>query len=258
VSETTDDVPWITSPAALAGRIMELGRRHELAEALLRRAVPVLEERFRAQPRRWRVNFQHPTWNKRRRGDGRLGGDWLDGGWGPLSGEIEWLMWTVGLAWAREISDAEIIGSFLGLHVPPRGLSLQRLPSKAQLELWPVVVEPALLQWAAQSEPPRVTIEHGGTIGLQHSGSIELRQPPRAPTNADDPAPPPRSPPDAAELKRRKDSQAKFTPEQREAAIAEFKRTYVGLPGRDRRWEAWKRDFYETGRGPWLGREDFG
>jgi hypothetical protein len=81
---------------------------------------------------------------------------------------------------------------------------------------------------------------------------------PRAPTNVDDPAPPPRSPPDAAEHKRRKDSQAKFTPEQREAAIAEFKRTYVGLPGCDRRWEAWKRDFYETGRGPWLGREDLG
>jgi hypothetical protein len=89
-TEPTDGaISWITSPAALAASITDIGRKHSLDEALVRRAVPALEPFFRARPQLWRLNFEQPTWNNRRRGDGRLGGDWFDGGWGPLSPYID-------------------------------------------------------------------------------------------------------------------------------------------------------------------------
>jgi hypothetical protein len=165
---------WITSRVALAERIGKLGRKHELTEALIRRAAPVLEPSFQSQPCLWRFNFLQPTWNKRRCGDGRLSG--LYGSWGPLSQYIRWLTWTAELAWARKILDAELIGSLLGLRVPSRGLNLERLPAKARLELWPSVVEPRLLQWAAEQEPQHSVIKVGGMIELQHSGLGGLSQ----------------------------------------------------------------------------------
>jgi hypothetical protein len=71
----------------------------------------------------------------------------------------------------------------------------------------------------------------------------------------DDPAPPRQPRPDAGELERRKNSQARFTSEQREAIFEAFMASHKG--GRDRLFNAWQREIYATGSGPWLNRENF-
>jgi hypothetical protein len=49
-----------------------------------------------------------------------------------------------------EMADPEMVAEcFLGLRVPRGGMILERLPGKARLELWPAVVEPAVLEWVA-------------------------------------------------------------------------------------------------------------
>jgi hypothetical protein len=154
----------------LAERIATLGQKHGLDAAQIERATPSLEPFFQNNPRLWRLNFQQRKWNNFRRGDGRLSGDWFDGGWGPLESYTHWTTWRADLSWVPErlmagaMADPDMVAEcFLGLRIPPQfvegalgsrlqmpvGTVLMELPRKARLELWPSVVEPTLLYWAA-------------------------------------------------------------------------------------------------------------
>ena len=82
----------------------------------------------------------------------------------------------------------------------------------------------------------------------------ELEQRP-APPGDDDPTPPRQPRVGAAELERRKNSQARFTPKQREAVLKTFIDSHEG--GRDHLFNAYQREIYTTGKGPWLNRKNF-
>jgi hypothetical protein len=192
---------WITSSAALAALIAEFGRKHRLADVLILRITPELEEYFWSQPQFWRFNFRSAAWNKCRWGDGRLGGDLMRGDWGPLGPYIYRHAWAADLTWVPQTWDNESISSFLGLRMspddsfreklrmPPSDFSnLDGLPRKARLELWSGVVEPALLDWAtpvqvtaAQPLPVKMVNPEDLAAALrssvQHESSLTSKRP---------------------------------------------------------------------------------
>jgi hypothetical protein len=71
----------------------------------------------------------------------------------------------------------------------------------------------------------------------------------------DDPTQPRQLRVDAVEFERRKNSHARFTPKQREAVLKTFMDSHEG--GRDHLFNAYQREIYTTGKGPWLNRENF-
>jgi hypothetical protein len=138
--------------------------------ATLRMVQPLLVD-LRRYASNWRLAFDGGTWLKRRRGDGRLYGD-PDGGFGHLSGKIEWETWRVSLDWVGQwyrdgqIGDPyEFAHLYLGLRLPQGGHELRRFPHSAWLQLrlnsieetmgWLVAVQ----QQAAPSEPRPVHIQ---------------------------------------------------------------------------------------------------
>jgi hypothetical protein len=195
------DIAWLTSPAALAVRITEIGRRHQWDDAFVRWATPVFEHICRTQPELWRIEFMEPRWNRRRRGDGRLYGDWFDRGWGSLGGYLGWPYWTVQLGWVRKalrrgelIEPERFADAFLGIIVRQGGLLLQRLPLVARLQLWTEPIEPTLLQWAAQwrhqmGETVPVRVESYSAEAQQQmrmTPGLQIKEPSGTPLSPDD------------------------------------------------------------------------